>query len=97
MFRQLLRDWVCRHYGHHWWVISGTKTVEVQHKDNDTSEIHIYVTVEYGGCKRCGAVPNDPDRREVHTLTIHQPTLESFSFSNDECTSKFSQRIEQAP
>jgi hypothetical protein len=98
MFRQWLSDWVCSHYGHHWWVNVGTESEEVEAEDGTTTELHIYVVTGYGDCKRplCTATSKAKPQKE-HTLTFHQPVLDSFTYNGEDVTTKFSQKIEQAP
>jgi hypothetical protein len=78
-------------------VNAGLRTHEVPDGDSTTTKMHIYATIEYGDCKRCGTTPENPDRREEHMLTFFQPVLETFSFDGESVTTKFSQRVEEAP
>lgn len=66
---QTLRRWRdligCRVYGHHWSCSTGNHT-----EPNDDGTMDVFLEINYGECKRCGAMPEDPNIYDAAVLNI---------------------------
>ncbi len=67
---QTFRRWLdligCRVYGHHWYSMSGLHT----EPNDEDGTLDVYLEIKYGKCKRCDALPEDPDVYDQPSFNI---------------------------